>query len=130
MVRRTVYSTIILHRGRAVETAGCTRTAIWHAAAHMTEPAKDDQGRPPRMLTGSLSPGEDLTAAQRLRLERRAKERRRVTPKALSLRVEAVAEAYIEAQRTGDRQALVGALENLASACMAWARWIRSTHRL
>ena len=77
-----------------------------------------------------MARGEDLTASQIRRLERRAKERRRITPQALALRFKAVARAYQRARETGELQPLVGELENAASACMAWARYIRATKHL
>lgn len=79
-----------------------------------------------RVLTTRIAQGEDLTAAQLRRMEKRSRERRRLTPQALALRVQAVAQAYTR----GDLTALCGELENLASACIAWARYIRSTRRL
>lgn len=96
----------------------------------MGEPARGEAAPPRRTLTTTAPRGEDLTARQIRRLEQRAKERRRITPQALALRFKAVWVAYRQAVVYGDRQALIGELENCASACMAWARYIRSTHRL
>jgi hypothetical protein len=56
-------------------------------------------------------------------MERRARERRRVTPQAFLLRVKAV----MDARRQADKWATIGALEDLASACLAWASYIRKT---
>ncbi len=62
-----------------------------------------------------------LTTRQLKRLELRGRERRRITPQAFALRVRAVGVA----RQQHDRWAMVGALEDLASASMAWANHIR-----
>lgn len=90
------------------------------------EGTQDPSAAPKRVLSTTIAAGEDLTAGQLRRMEKRARERRRLTPQALGLRVYAVHVAY----NKGDLTALCGELENLASACMAWARYIRSTHHL
>lgn len=65
----------------------------------------------------------DLTPTQRGRLERRGRERRRITTAVFTLRVKAVLVARTER----DRRATIGALEDLASACLAWASHLRKT---
>lgn len=92
----------------------------------MSEPGELLPADEPVLLTSAIPRGCDLTASQIRRLEQRGKERRRITPKALAGRVLAVAEAY----KQGDARALCGELDNLASAAMAWARYIRATKRL
>lgn len=80
----------------------------------------------PERVRSPYEQDSDITAAQLRRLEKRSRERRRVTPQALALRVAAVANA----RRAGDKWATIGALEDLASAALAWASFIRRTSQL
>lgn len=84
------------------------------------------EGRPPRQLRPLDELPSRLTTRQRKKLERRAAERRRITPQAFLLRVKAVAEA----RRQHDKAAMIGALEDLASAALAWANYIRKTGQM
>ncbi len=83
-------------------------------------------GDPPRRLQPLSQRPSSLTTRQRNTLERRGIERRRVTPQAFALRVRAVAAARAQ----NDKWALIGALEDLASACLGWANYIRKTGKL